>query len=79
MHEAAKRGFTEILEVLLQQKPDLSIRDSKGSTALQVCVCVYVCVYVCITSVQMEVKCINFGCVLVPYLVLMCALLSTVH
>ena len=45
VHEAAKRGFTEILEVLLQQKPDLSIRDSKGSTALQVCV------YVCITCV----------------------------
>ena len=37
IHEAAKKGFVEILDVLLQQKPDLTIRDSKGSTALQVC------------------------------------------
>lgn len=36
VHEAAKKGFVEILDVLLQQKPDLTIRDSKGSTALQV-------------------------------------------
>ena len=40
VHEAAKRGFGDILDVLLQQKPDLTVRDSKGSTALQVCVCV---------------------------------------
>ena len=38
VHEAAKKGYCEILDVLLQQKPDLTIRDSKGSTALQVCV-----------------------------------------
>ena len=36
IHEAAKRGFTEILEALLQHRPDLTIRDSKGATALQV-------------------------------------------
>ena len=36
LHEAAKRGYIDILDVLLQQKPDLTIRDSKGSTALQV-------------------------------------------
>ena len=36
VHEAAKRGFIDILEVLLQHRPDLTIRDSKGTTALQV-------------------------------------------
>ena len=36
LHEAAKRGFVDILDVLLQHKPDLTVRDSKGSTALQV-------------------------------------------
>ena len=36
VHEAAKRGLCEILDLLLAHKPDLTIRDSKGSTALQV-------------------------------------------
>ena len=37
IHEASKRGYIKILDVLLQQSPDMTIRDSKGSTALQVC------------------------------------------
>ena len=45
VHEASKKGFVGVLEILLHYKPDLNIRDSKGSTALQVCVCV--CVHVC--------------------------------
>lgn len=36
VHEAAKRGFYDILKVLLEQRPDLSIRDTKGTTALHV-------------------------------------------
>ena len=36
VHEAAKRGLSDILELLLPHKPDLTVRDSKGSTALQV-------------------------------------------
>ena len=36
MHEAAKKGYVEILEKLLEKKPDVTIRDSKGSTPLQV-------------------------------------------
>lgn len=39
VHEAAKRGLCDILELLLPHKPDLSVRDSKGSTALQVGLC----------------------------------------
>ena len=38
VHEAAKRGYTEIIKLLLEQKPDLSLRDSKGATALHVSV-----------------------------------------
>ena len=37
VHEAAKRGLVDILEQMLQYKPDFTIRDSKGSTAVQVC------------------------------------------
>lgn len=44
VHDAAKKGYLEILEKMLEKKPDVTIRDSKGSTALQVgvmpCVCV---------------------------------------
>ncbi len=43
VHEAAKKGYVDALDVLLHYKPDLNIRDSKGSTPLQVeymCVCV---------------------------------------
>ena len=36
VHEAAKKGYTDLLEIMLQKKPDLTIRDSKGSTALHV-------------------------------------------
>ena len=36
IHEAAKKGYTEILNILLEKKPDVTIRDSKGSTPLQV-------------------------------------------
>ena len=36
VHEAAKNGFVGVLKLLLEQKPDLTIRDSKGGTALQV-------------------------------------------
>ena len=36
VHEAAKKGYSDILELILQKKPDLTIRDSKGSTALHV-------------------------------------------
>jgi len=36
VHEAAKKGYVEILDLLLDQKPDMTLRDSKGSTALQV-------------------------------------------
>ena len=36
VHEAAKKGYLEILERLLEKKPDVTIRDSKGSTSLQV-------------------------------------------
>ena len=36
VHEAAKRGLADILELLLPHKPDFTVRDSKGSTALQV-------------------------------------------
>lgn len=36
VHEAAKRGLCEVAELLLSHKPDLTVRDSKGSTALQV-------------------------------------------
>jgi tyrosine-protein kinase len=35
VHEAAKRGLCDILELLLACKPDFTVRDSKGSTALQ--------------------------------------------
>ena len=38
IHEAAKRGYVDLLDMLLQLKPNLTVRDSKGSTALQVCV-----------------------------------------
>ena len=41
VHEAAKRGLCDILDLLLQQKPDFTVRDSKGSTALQVYTCNY--------------------------------------
>ena len=47
VHEAAKKGYVEVLGPLLDHKPDLTIRDSKGSTSLQVwslCVCVCLCV-----------------------------------
>ena len=36
VHEAAKRGYCDIIKVLLEQKPDLSMRDSKGASALHV-------------------------------------------
>lgn len=36
VHEAAKRGYIAILDLLVQHKPDLTIRDSKGATALHV-------------------------------------------
>ena len=36
VHECAKRGYLEMIKVLLEHKPDLSLRDSKGSTALHV-------------------------------------------
>ena len=36
VHEAAKRGYTEMVVLLVEHKPDLSLRDSKGSTALHV-------------------------------------------
>lgn len=36
IHEASKKGFVEILEKLLEGKPDVTVRDSKGSTPLQV-------------------------------------------
>ena len=48
IHEAAKKGYCEILNLLIDKKPDLTIRDSKGSTALQVCVCVCGCVCGCV-------------------------------
>lgn len=35
VHEAAKKGYVEVLGPLLDHKPDLTIRDSKGSTSLQ--------------------------------------------
>lgn len=63
VHEAAKRGYCEILDSLLDQRPDLTIRDSKGSTALQVCVCVHVrvracvCVLTCVCSYKWS-KCL---------------------
>ena len=41
VHEAAKKGYTDLLELILQKKPDLTIRDSKGSTALHVRMIVY--------------------------------------
>ena len=34
VHEAAKRGYSDVLSVLLQQRPDLTLRDAKGATAL---------------------------------------------
>ncbi len=36
VHEAAKKGYIEILELLLEKIPDMTIRDAKGSTSLQV-------------------------------------------
>jgi ankyrin repeat protein len=36
IHEAAKKGLVDFLEKMLEKKPDVTIRDSKGSTALQV-------------------------------------------
>lgn len=36
VHEAAKKGFVDVLRLLLEQKPDVSLRDSKGATALHV-------------------------------------------
>ena len=36
IHEMAKKGYVDILEKLIDKKPDITIRDSKGSTALQV-------------------------------------------
>lgn len=36
IHEAAKKGYIDILDKLLEKKPDVTIRDSKGSTPLQV-------------------------------------------
>lgn len=36
VHEVAKNGFVEVMKLLLEQKPDLSLRDSKGATALHV-------------------------------------------
>ena len=36
VHEAAKNGFVGVLKLLLEQKPVLTIRDSKGEIALQV-------------------------------------------
>ena len=62
VHEAAKKGYLDILKLLLEQKPDVSLRDSKGATALHVSfVCMYVrlsvcmsvclCVYLCGTIV----------------------------
>ena len=36
IHEAAKRGYIDILNMLLEHKPDLTIRDSKGATPLHV-------------------------------------------
>lgn len=35
VHEAAKKGYVEVLDKMLERKPDVTIRDSKGSTALQ--------------------------------------------
>ena len=36
VHKAAKNGFVGVLKLLLEQKPDLTVRDSKGEIALQV-------------------------------------------
>jgi len=36
VHEAAKKGDIEVLEKLLEKKPDVTIQDSKGSTSLHV-------------------------------------------
>lgn len=36
VHEAARKGYVEVLKLLLEQKPDVSLRDSKGATALHV-------------------------------------------
>ncbi len=36
IHEAAKRGCVDALDRLLEKSPDVTIRDSKGSTPLQV-------------------------------------------
>lgn len=39
VHEVSKKGYVDILDKLLDKKPDMTIRDSKGSTALQVSGC----------------------------------------
>lgn len=36
LHEAARKGYKDTLILLLEQKPDLSIRDAKGATPLHV-------------------------------------------
>ena len=37
VHEAAKNGFVGMLKLLLEQKPNLTIRNSKVETVLQSC------------------------------------------
>ena len=56
VHEAAKNGFVDVLKLLLEQKPDLTIGDSKGEIALQVSVCVCVCACVNLSFVFLH-KC----------------------
>lgn len=45
VHEAAKRGLCDMLELFLPHKPDFTVRDSKGSTALQVILITCICMY----------------------------------
>ena len=53
VHEAAKKGYVDILKLLLEQKPDVSLRDSKGATALHVSELLFVCLSV---SLSVAVK-----------------------
>ena len=50
VHEAAKRGLRDILELMLPHKPDFTIRDSKGSTALQVSRPIYILLFMSTTA-----------------------------